>query len=92
MSRLSPTNQFTKERSGVDIILLLGFLVGMFIPCRLMNSDGNVHCKCNLHVSSYCRNRQPPPSGLGTASPAYVEARMYAPANAPRRQVTTLSL
>ena len=34
-----------------------------------------------------CRNKQPPASGLGTASPAYVEARMYAPANNPRRQV-----
>ena len=35
----------------------------------------------------YCRNRQPPPSGLGTASPAYVEARQYAPVTAARRQV-----
>ena len=37
--------------------------------------------------SFFYRNRQPPPSGLGTASPAYVEARMYAPANATKKQV-----
>ena len=41
----------------------------------------------NYHILYTCRNKQPPASGLGTASPAYVEARMYAPANAPRRQV-----
>ena len=34
-----------------------------------------------------CRNKAPPSSALGTASPAYVEARRYFPANAPRRQV-----
>ena len=41
----------------------------------------------NYYILYACRNKQPPASGLGTASPAYVEARMYAPANASRRQV-----
>ena len=36
-----------------------------------------------------CRNKQPP-SGLGTASPAYVEARQYAPVSSARRQVQVL--
>ena len=35
------------------------------------------------------RNKQPPSSGLGTASPAFVEARMYAPPNAANKKVLT---
>ena len=46
----------------------------------------NIYSLLNKSLLFY-RNRQPPPSGLGTASPAYVEARMYAPANATKKQV-----
>ena len=38
------------------------------------------------------RNKQPPSSGLGTASPAFVEARMYAPPNAANKKVLTTTV
>ena len=38
------------------------------------------------------RNKQPPSSGLGTASPAFVEARMYAPPNAANKKVLTTNV
>ena len=38
------------------------------------------------------RNKQPPSSGLGTASPAFVEARMYAPPNTANKKVLTTTV
>lgn len=73
---------------GACIAVVLIVVVILIVCCCVKKRKGGAGKERPMYseADGYRMNKQPPASGLGTASPAYVEARMYAPANAPRRQ------
>lgn len=73
---------------GAAIAVVLIVVVILIVCCCVKKRKAGAGKDRPMYseADGYRMNKQPPASGLGTASPAYVEARMYAPANAPRRQ------
>ncbi|KAM7442277.1 Protein turtle B [Porites harrisoni] len=65
---------------GFVVILIIVSLV-IFFRCQPKKAG-----KSFSEADGYRMNKQPPSSGLGTASPAFVEARMYAPPNAANKK------
>ncbi|KAL9964710.1 hypothetical protein ACROYT_G028387 [Oculina patagonica] len=71
----------------IAFVLLIVIIILICCICKKKKSGGaSKGGKSYTEADGYRMNRQPPPSGLGTASPAYVEARQYAPVTAARKQ------
>ncbi|KAJ7371586.1 hypothetical protein OS493_024261 [Desmophyllum pertusum] len=73
----------------IAFVLLIVIIIIVCCICKKKKSSGGASKSGKSTYSEadgYRMNRQQPPSGLGTASPAYVEARHYAPVNSARRQ------
>ncbi|XP_068685603.1 uncharacterized protein [Montipora foliosa] len=69
----------------VVVIIVVCCICGRGRCCACRKGSGASKGKYT-EADGYRMNKQPPSSGLGTASPAYVEARMYAPPNATKKQ------
>ncbi|XP_068686517.1 uncharacterized protein [Montipora foliosa] len=69
----------------IAVVVIVAVVIVVCCVCRKRKGSGAKKGKYT-EADGYRMNKQPPSSGLGTASPAYVEARMYAPPNATKKQ------
>ncbi|XP_068733679.1 uncharacterized protein [Montipora capricornis] len=69
----------------IAVVVIVAVVIVVCCVCRKRKGSGANKGKYT-EADGYRMNKQPPSSGLGTASPAYVEARMYAPPNATKKQ------
>ncbi|XP_044180167.1 leucine-rich repeats and immunoglobulin-like domains protein 2 isoform X1 [Acropora millepora] len=64
--------------SCIAVVVIVAIIIIVCCVVRKKQSPGGSK-GLYTEADGYRMNKQPPSSGLGTASPAYVEARMYAP-------------
>lgn len=69
----------------IAVVVIVAVVIVVCCVCRKRKGSGANKGKYT-EADGYRMNKQPPSSGLGTASPAYVEARMYAPPTATKKQ------